>query len=134
MSVAESADLSDLAMRYARDLADQFVSDGSSSRWEAEYANGKEEFFAVLARYGLDKDAKPIGAFEVYATCEYGVFGPLGQNATEFPTAPEAISDANTRPQERAPIMRKKVTVNGEDFFTPWGAIPGHSRQTEGRW
>jgi hypothetical protein len=134
VSVADNADLNDLAMRYARDRADQFVSDGSSARWEAEYAKGKDEFFAVLERHGLARDAKPIGVFEVYATCEFGVFGPLGQNATEFPTASEAISDANLTPQERAPVMRRKVTVNGEDFFTPWGAIPGHDRQTEGRW
>ncbi len=70
----------------------------------------------------------------IYASCAIGVFGPLGQNAVEFATAAEAIQDANLNPDERGPVMRKKVVVNGEEFFTPWSGIPGHDRKVEGRW
>jgi hypothetical protein len=48
MAIADHLDLADLATRYARDRADQFVSDGASAEWEEEYAHGRQEFFAAL--------------------------------------------------------------------------------------
>lgn len=71
----------------------------------------------------------------IYATCAVGVFGGLGQNAREYPTAIEAVRAANKWPDGTGPVMRKKVTVDGEDYFTPWTGIPGHEkRDADGRW
>lgn len=91
MSVAENADLGDLATRYARDRADQFVSAQPSPRWEQEYKAGREEFFAVLERYGLSKDAKPIQVS--------GTWSPESSMIEEFQDAIDRVGAEEFREQ-----------------------------------
>jgi hypothetical protein len=91
-----------------------------------QYDNGRDELVLSLEQFKKDlaeaartAREEPV-PLEQWGTMEYGVFTPTGRPAESREDA-ERSADASYK---TTPVVRKLITIDGEEFATEWKRRP----------